>query len=111
MGLCVGAVAGLATVTPASGFIKPWAACFIGVLASLFCYGCVTTATHRKWDDALDVWGVHGMGGALGSVLLGAFAVESVGGVSASMELVGKQLAAVTFCAAYSYIVTLGAFY
>jgi Amt family ammonium transporter len=107
VGLCVGAVAGLATVTPASGFIKPWAACLIGVLASLFCYGCVTTATHRKWDDALDVWGVHGMGGALGSVLLGAFADESVGGVSASMELVGKQLAAVAFCAAYSYIVTL----
>ena len=52
--------------------------------------------------------GVHGMGGALGSVLVGFFADDSVGGVSASAELVGKQLAAVAFTAAYSYVVTIG---
>ena len=55
--LCVGAVAGLATITPAAGFVKPWAAAVIGVLAALFCYGCVELRKKLKWDDALDVWG------------------------------------------------------
>ena len=60
-----------------------------------------------KWDDALDVWGVHGMGGALGSVLIGVFADNDVGGVASSGELVGKQLVAVLFAAVFSYISTI----
>ena len=60
-----------------------------------------------KWDDALDVWGVHGMGGALGSILLGALADESVGGVAAGGELVGKQILATAIAAVYSYLATV----
>ena len=74
VGLCVGAIAGLATVTPTAGFIQPWAAFLLGALAAAFCYACCELKSRLGWDDALDVWGVHGMGGALGSVLLGVLA-------------------------------------
>jgi len=92
--MCVGAIAGLATITPCAGFVRPWAALLIGVLSGLFCYACCELKNRMEWDDALDVWGVHGMGGALGSVLLGVLADEDVGGVGASTEFVGKQVAA-----------------
>lgn len=107
VGMCVGAIAGLATITPAAGFIRPWAAFLIGILAALFCYASCELKNYCKWDDALDVWGVHGMGGALGSVLLGALADEKVGGVAASGTFFGKQLAVVAGCIVYSYLVTL----
>ena len=58
--------------------------------------------------DALDVWGVHGMGGALGSIMIGAFADENVGGVAASGTLFGKQLVAVLLAIVYSYVVSYG---
>jgi len=107
VGVCVGAIAGLATITPAAGFVLPWAAFVIGIIAAFFCYACCELTRRMKWDDALDVWGVHGMGGALGSVLIGAFADPSVGGVAASGELFGKQLTAVLLGAVYSYIATV----
>ncbi|EKX48813.1 ammonium transporter [Guillardia theta CCMP2712] len=82
VGACVGAIAGLATITPCAGFVRPWAALVIGVVAALFCYGCVKFCRDMmKWDDALDVWAVHGMGGFIGSILLGILADEGVGGV------------------------------
>ncbi len=56
-----GAVTGLATVTPAAGFVPPWAALVIGLLAGAICYFAVHLRTQRGWDDALDVWGVHGV--------------------------------------------------
>jgi len=110
IGLCVGAIAGLATITPAAGFVRPWGAFVLGIMGSLWCYGSVELVklmAHRfpgAWDDALDVWGVHGMGGALGSVMIGALAVEEVAGFEASGELFGKQLAAVALAAVYSYV-------
>jgi len=107
VGVCVGAIAGLATITPCAGFVRPWAAFVIGILASCFCYGCCELKNKFQWDDALDVWGVHGMGGALGSVLLAAFTDESVGGVKPSGELFGKQLVAVVLAAVYSYVVSM----
>jgi len=107
VGMCVGAIAGLATITPAAGFVRPWAAGLIGALAGGFCYACCELKNWRKWDDALDVWGVHGMGGALGSILLGALADKDVGGVEGSFELLGKQTTVVLCCALYSYLVTL----
>lgn len=107
VGVCVGAIAGLATITPASGFVLPWAAFVIGIIAAFFCYACCELTRHMNWDDALDVWGVHGMGGALGSVLIGAFADPTVGGVAASGSLFGKQFAAVLLGAVYSYIATV----
>jgi Amt family ammonium transporter len=106
VGMCVGAIAGLATITPAAGFIRPWAAFLIGFLAGGFCYGCCELKNRLKWDDALDVWGVHGMGGALGSILLGILADKDVGGVDGSGEFLGKQTLVVFGCAAYSYLIT-----
>jgi len=105
--MCVGAIAGLATITPAAGFIRPWAAFLIGILAALFCYASCELKKKLKWDDALDVWGVHGMGGALGSILLGALADEEVGGVPASATFFGKQVLVVALCIVYSYLVTI----
>ena len=107
VGMCVGAIAGLATITPAAGFIRPWAAFLIGALAGAFCYACVELKSYLKWDDALDVWGVHGMGGALGSILLGILADHEVGGQAADFNFFSKQLATTFGCAAYSYIVTM----
>jgi Amt family ammonium transporter len=107
VGLCVGAIAGLATITPCAGFIQPWGAFLIGVVSSIFCYGCCELKNILKWDDALDVWGVHGMGGALGSILLGALADVDIGGVEPSWELVGKQTVAVLLAAVIPYVFTL----
>ena len=107
VGLCVGAIAGLATITPCAGFVRPWAAFVVGLLSAPFCYGCCELKNRFKWDDALDVWGVHGMGGALGSILLGALTDKDVGGVEPSGELFGKQFAAVLIAAVYSYVVSI----
>ena len=107
VGLCVGAIAGLATITPCAGFVRPWAAFVVGLLSAPFCYGCCELKNRFKWDDALDVWGVHGMGGALGSILLGALTDKDVGGVEPSGELFGKQFAAVLIAAVYSYAVSI----
>lgn len=57
VGVCVGAIAGLATITPAAGFVLPWAAFVMGIIAAIFCYACVELKNKFRWDDALDVWG------------------------------------------------------
>lgn len=119
VGVCVGAVAGLATVTPAAGFIQPWGAFVIGVIASTLCYICTELRKKVRADDALDVWGVHGMGGFIGTILLGALADPSEcggdeapgwcvnpGTVTRSAEQFGKQLVAACFTAAYSFVVS-----
>jgi len=121
VGLCVGAIAGLATVTPAAGFIQPWGGFVLGATATLFCYGCCELRKKFGLDDALDVWGVHGVGGFMGTVLLGALADPSGCGVEAvlapkhcvnpntitrSWEQLGKQTVAVSLCAVYSFCVT-----
>merc|ERR1719258_496124 len=97
VGMCVGAIAGLATVTPAAGFILPWGAFIIGILAALVCYGCCELKKRLRWDDTLDVWGVHGCGGFLGTIMLGALADDSVnegthrsGKLSAILFTIGK---------------------
>jgi Amt family ammonium transporter len=111
-GALTGAVAGLATVTPAAGYVQPWAAAIIGLLASLVCYLAVQFRMRQDWDDALDVWGVHGVGGALGIVLTGVFASAAVNGVSGLIE--GNlnqfvvQVLAMAITATYSFLVTLG---
>jgi len=74
LGLLTGAVAGLATITPAAGFVTPTSAIVIGVIAGLVCYAAVALKNRLGWDDALDVWGVHGVGGITGVILLGVFA-------------------------------------
>ena len=74
LGLLTGAVAGLATITPAAGFVSPATACLIGIIAGVVCFYAVALKNKMRWDDALDVWGVHGVGGFIGIILLGVFA-------------------------------------
>ncbi|WP_297629926.1 ammonium transporter [uncultured Clostridium sp.] len=102
----IGAVAGLATVTPASGYVTPLSATLIGAVAGIFCFLCVKFAKKRGWDDALDVWGVHGMGGFLGTVLIGVLANKLVNGVSAGGRQFLVQLFGAVLVAIYSVIVT-----
>src|SRR5258708_34224422 len=117
LGLLTGAVAGLATITPAAGFISPSTACLIGVIAGVVCFYAVALKNKLKWDDALDVWGVHGVGGFLGIILLGVFASTAWnpaanGGVNGLLagdpSFFLKQLAAGLFSSAWAMIFTLG---
>lgn len=121
VGKCVGAISGLATITPAAGFVQPWGACVIGMVAPIFCYCCVEVVKHHEIDDALDVWGVHGMGGFLGTILLGILAdpaecgdretaphwCVNPGTVTRSMEQLEKQIVAACLCAVYSFGVSI----
>ncbi len=82
VGFLTGAVAGLATITPAAGFVSPGSAAIIGIFSGIICYFAVSMKNKLQWDDALDVWGVHGVGGVLGTISLGVFgsvAVNSAG--------------------------------
>ncbi len=110
VGLLTGAVAGLATITPAAGFVPLWAAILIGISSGIVCYLAVQLKNKLGWDDALDVWGVHGVGGTLGTILLGVFAVEAVGGQSGLIEggsaFFLKELIAVLIGALYAFLFT-----
>src|SRR6185369_17183871 len=82
-----GAVAGLVAITPASGFVDPVGALIIGLTAGAVCY--ISSVWVKKavgYDDSLDAWGVHGVGGALGAVLTGIFASSAVGGKAGVLE-------------------------
>ena len=108
--IIIGLVAGLATVTPAAGYIEPIAATLVGALGALVCYFCVML--ERKYiDDALDVWGCHGVGGFLGTLLIGVLANSSINGVSASIRQFLIQLFGAVLVAIYSIIVTYVIFY
>lgn len=78
IGLMTGAVAGLATITPAAGYVDIYASAIIGILAAGGCFIAVKYKESKHWDDALDVWGVHGMGGVIGTLLLGFFANKEI---------------------------------
>ena len=83
LGMISGAVAGLGTITPASGFVAPWHGIVIGVTAGLVCFWACTWLKRRfSYDDLLDVFGVHGVGGMTGILLTGVFATASIGGTS-----------------------------
>ncbi len=113
VGLVTGAVAGLATITPASGYVSIQSAALIGIIASLVCY-CAVFMVRKHLDDALDVFGVHGVGGIIGSILVGVFAATlwnhaGPSGLfeSGSFAQVGKQFTAVIFASVWSFIFTL----
>jgi Amt family ammonium transporter len=78
LGAATGAVAGLATITPASGFVSPMAAILIGLIAGAVCYAGVLAKQKLAYDDSLDVVGVHGVGGTLGALLTGLFASTAI---------------------------------
>ena len=112
LGLLTGAVAGLATVTPAAGFVSPSTAVIIGIIAGVVCYYAVEMKNKLHWDDALDVWGVHGVGGFLGIVLLGIFATRAYNPAGADGLLHGdptfllKEVVAVTFSSVWAFVFT-----
>jgi len=114
LGLLTGAVAGLATITPAAGFVSPVAAVVIGIVSGVVCFGAVNLKNRLHWDDALDVWGVHGVGGFLGIVMLGVFATTAFnphgvdGLLAGDPGFLGKQLVAVVFSSVWAFAFTYG---
>ncbi len=87
LGMISGAVAGLGTITPASGFVLPWHGIVIGIVAGAVCYwACTKLKTKCRYDNSLDVFGVHGIGGATGTILAGVFAVAAVGDTAGLLE-------------------------
>jgi ammonium transporter, Amt family len=87
IGICSGAVAGLVAITPASGFVGPAGAMAIGVAAGVLCYWGVTGLKHMLGaDDALDCFGIHAVGGIVGALLTGVFAISEYGGTSGLIE-------------------------
>jgi len=92
VGAISGAVAGLVAITPASGYVDASAAIIIGMAAGAVCYGAILLRERLKVDDALDVWAVHGVGGTLGAILTGVFAVSAVGGFSGLIDGNGNQI-------------------
>lgn len=103
--IIIGAVAGLATITPASGYVGPLSAVLIGAIAAIVCFFCVEFE-RKKWDDALDVWGVHGMGGFIGTLLVGVLADPRVNGVSAGVSQFLVQLLGCVIIIVYSVLMT-----
>lgn len=114
VGLLTGAVAGLATITPAAGFVSPTTASIIGIIAGVVCYLAVSLKNKLQLDDALDVWGVHGVGGMLGVILLGVFASTSFNPAGVDGLLGGntaffmKQVVAVLFSSVWAFAFTWG---
>jgi len=111
LGAASGAVAGLVAITPACGFVSPMGSIIIGVLAGVVCCLATGLKTFFKFDDALDVVGVHLVGGILGALLIGFFGTSMVNGAnglfySGGFALLGRQTLAVIAVVAYSFVVT-----
>ena len=110
--LLIGMIAGLATITPAAGFVSPQSAMLIGVAAGAVCYFAVVFRKKKELDDALDVWGVHGVGGALGIIMLGVLASESIGGQNGlyhgNQDFFMVQLAGLALACVWAFAFTYG---
>ena len=112
VGLLTGAVAGLATITPAAGFVTLGSAVMIGIASGIVCYIAVNFKNKMGWDDALDVWGVHGMGGVTGTILLGVFASKAVnaggadGLVHGGTHFFMVQVISVLVASVYAFVFT-----
>ena len=108
LGLCSGAVAGLVAITPAAGFVSPVGAFFIGLISGVLCFlACTKLKSALGYDDALDVFGIHAFGGAIGAVLTGVFATKAIGGeVEGGFDQVKLQLLGVAVTVIYTTVVT-----
>ncbi|MDZ3837671.1 MAG: ammonium transporter [Rhodospirillales bacterium] len=113
LGIVSGAVGGLVAITPAAGFVDPKGALIIGFVAGLACFwGAVWLKPALGYDDSLDAFGVHGVGGIVGALLTGVFAVEAIGGTPGLLEGNAMQvwlqlkgvLITVVYCAVVSYV-------
>jgi ammonium transporter, Amt family len=116
LGFASGILAGLVAVTPAAGVVKPVGAMALGLAATCVCYGAIILKNKLKYDDSLDAFGVHGVGGITGSLLLSFFirkswmenAAAAAGGSWTVWQQFGVQATAVIIAIAYSAILTLG---
>ncbi|HET9393170.1 MAG TPA: ammonium transporter [Candidatus Rubrimentiphilum sp.] len=114
VGLLTGAVAGLATITPAAGYVSPVTSIVIGIAAGLVCYWAVALKNKLQWDDALDVWGVHGVGGVLGITMLGLFGSHLWNPAGADGLFYGGtrfffvQIASAFMCSLWAFVFTYG---
>ena len=108
LGFGSGVVAGLVVITPAAGFVQPGAALVLGLVAGIVCYGGVLLKAKFKYDDSLDAFGVHGLGGTTGAILTGVFAsVGAKGLLAGDVKQFVTQLVAVGAAGLYAFIVTL----
>jgi len=102
LGIASGAVAGLVAITPASGFVGPTPAVIIGLVAGVVCFVAATSLKHAlKYDDSLDAFGVHGIGGIIGALLTGVFVSKEISGVDGSLWI---QLKGVAVTVAYGFV-------
>jgi Amt family ammonium transporter len=114
LGFVSGLVAGLVAITPGAGFVSPSGSLAIGVLAGLVCYGSVLLKERLHYDDSLDAFGVHGVGGFAGALLVGVFAQKSLnpagadGLLAGNVALLGKQALGLLAAGLYSGVVTIG---
>jgi Amt family ammonium transporter len=104
LGFASGMVAGLVVITPCAGHVAPASSILIGLLGGAICYGGCQLKKVFKYDDSLDAFGVHGVGGALGALLVGYFAIRPVVG---SMEQVGKQAVGLVIAIVFAFVVSL----
>jgi Amt family ammonium transporter len=107
LGAASGAVAGLVAITPAAGFVEPWSALLIGVVAGVLCYKACSIKTRLGYDDALDVVGVHGVGGTWGALATGLFATEKGWLTAGNAGQFGEQVIAVLATYAFAGIGSL----
>jgi len=113
LGAASGAVAGLVAVTPAAGYIEPWAAIIIGLVAGTLCYFALGLKNKFGFDDALDVVGIHGVGGTTGAILTGVFATVAINSAGRDGMLYGAprqvliQLVGVVAAWAFSFVVSI----
>jgi Amt family ammonium transporter len=110
VGLLTGAVAGLATITPAAGFVSLGQAAIIGIVAGIVCFFAVNLKNKLKWDDALDVWGVHGVGGVTGVILLAIFANPAInsatGLIYGGTSFFFIEVGTVIFASLYAFVIS-----
>ena len=111
LGACSGAVAGLVAITPCAGFVTPMSAMIIGLIVSFLCYGAILLKGKFGYDDSLDVFGVHGVGGMFGAMAVGMFAKAGITGEANGLlygdsSLIVKQAISVVAAFSYSFVVT-----
>ena len=114
LGIISGAVGGLVAITPAAGFVGPMGALLIGVAGGVCCYWGVTSLKKKfGYDDSLDAFGIHGVGGIVGGLLTGVFAVEAIGGTPGLIEGASNQVllqvygivVTIIYCAIVTYVI------
>jgi Amt family ammonium transporter len=110
LGAASGVIAGLVTITPAAGFVSPMGALLMGLIGGLVCYGAILMKGKFSYDDSLDAFGIHGIGGLLGALLTGVFAAEAIGGTAGLFEgnlaVMGPQIIGVLATMIYASVVT-----